>query len=406
MTVLNVGDRVKVIGSSSLSGKTGTVSGIINDKAFRVKLDTTGSVLMFFSSELELAGPSIGGFKVGDRVSFKYNDYWNDGEAEVIAIKTGAFPIEVKITKQPSKNEFQTVGQTSHWDAVSLRHLPTEKEIDGFKVGDKVGFDNWNDVWKGGEGVVVDLLDRGRGLDPDLKIVVKLTKLPPLNNFYPVGDESAWSSKHLNHLVEIPFKVGDKVTWDYNDHWDDGEGVVTAIDPHDRLPVQVKITKKPSQNVLYDVGYTSNWQVKNLKPLAEKESKFKEGDKVGFSGTDKFLRGLEGTVLEHKPNGYNIKVTKANPSNLFIVKGTTFWIEEDRLFPIEETKPKPVEEPKGLDTHKLNLKPIGTVVQDKDFRLWVHVGGQNYVNKSWEGIESLHSSALVKRYAPIIERVK
>jgi hypothetical protein len=280
------------------------------------------------------------------------------------------------------------------------------KEIDGFKVGDKVGF-NWNDVWEDGEGVVVELLDKGRGYDPDLIIVVELTKKPSRNDLYPVGNQSAWSSKHLKHLEEeeLPFKVGDKVRYDFNDHWDDGEGEVIEVDRGARLPYKVRMTKKPELNSLHDVGSVSNWSEDSLELIKDvKGPKFKIGDKVGFSGADKFLRGLEGIVQETGIHGYHLKLTKANPNNLFIVKGSTLWVQEDKLFAIEE--PKPVEEPKGLDTHKLNLKPMGTVVQDKECRLWVHVGGQNYVHKSWEGIESLHSSALVKRYAPIIERVK
>lgn len=334
------GDRIKVTSSIlSTSGKVGTITEVLHPayagSVFRARLDGDTETVVLFSSEIEILDQSIGGFKVGDKVGFRYNDSWDDGEAVVISLDPKAtYGIEVEMTKVPSKNGIQKVGYTHHWEAKHLKHLPEPVEqVDGFKVGDKVGFE-WNDCWADGEGVVTGL----RGGD-ELNIKVKLTKLPSKNDFYPLGSESHWSAKHLKHLP---------------------------------VPVPVKEAPKP---------------------------KFKTGDSVSIHSSGPYWKGAEGRVTRHDIHaGYLVRITKRGENNLIHGVGDRLWWDERALGLIE--KPKP------LDSNKLILKPLGAVVEDKDGREWVLVGRQYYVHKSWDGLESLHAAALVTKYGPINERVK
>lgn len=337
---LKKGDLIRVKDSVlTLGGKTGVIlealEGSIFDDAYRAKLDGLTYPVIVVGAEVEVTGTdTTGGFKVGDKVGFVYNSYWNDGEAEVIAVKPKAdFPIEVRITKKPSKNDLQKVGNTHHWEARNLKLLIEEvKEIDGFKVGDKVGFKKWNDVWADAEGVVTEL---DGSTKKDLNIRVKLIKKASRNDQYPVGSESYWSSRYLNHLDET-----------------------TKV-----------------------------------------EKKFKTGDKVAIVSNDAYLSGAMGEVVDSDDQyGYCVKLTKVNPKNLLVTAGSTIWFTEKKL--------KAVEKPVLLDAHKLILKPQGAVVVDKDGRTWVLVGQQTYVHKNWDGLESLHAVALVKKYGPINERVE
>lgn len=317
MTTLKVGDKVKVLELSGAfkeySGEFGTVTEVVesaHDCIFVRPFDFDVSLPLFVTEVEKLTKPE---FKQGSKVAFKLPG-WEKAEGVIThvdekrAYDPEAYAYTVRITKVPWNTPHQ-IGYITYWRSKMLTtDLPGTK----FKSGDRVTVEvehgkDWRginglsgkiaSVWSRGEYsatvyyVKLDTQTASRLIsEKELKAEVK-TKFKVGDKVY-VHDEyegKIWKGRTgvvskigeplsvgptyevkfdysgMDHLIaesslelqpEVEFEVGDKVRFTSNDHWNDGEGVVRAIDFTKKWDgyFQVEITKKPKLNTIYKQG--------------------------------------------------------------------------------------------------------------------------------------------------------